>query len=669
MRMHATLTDLSAGLMDASGLVLRLRPRLRYFVVTVVSHVREHATAPPVPARWSATAVDAKRYLAAAVLAVPGFLLGCVDWAARREQIAGWPRATIGAYLGTLALSGVLWGALVAAASARRAWGLRALLAASAAFAVGTQLYFFARYHAYMNPRAVLVGTSMLPSIGQQLWVDRASFVRSLLAPITLALVLPMARAHLGPLSRVSRRAALDFASLSALAAVFCVGAPGRGEQAASPDVLYLTSIGSLARARWQHDDLVDRAHPGPRTPLPVPALPARGERRSLLLIVTESVRATDACSVTVPACATTPFTNELLPDRFGLSQMRALDSTTAVSLAVLWSGRSPTSSRRALHEAPLLWEYAHAAGLGTAYWTSQNLFFANAGTWLEGLPLAHLVSATDLDPNPTYEVGADDAKLVDVVLRDLPSMLGAAAPFVGVVHLSNTHFPYVIDPADAPFQPESHAFGAGDAKPVHNRYLDAIHRQDALVARLVRELRAMPGGDRVAIAFISDHGEQLRERGAIGHTWGVYDEELRVPFWIDVPAKALTSAQAASLRALANTPVTQLDVLPTMLDLLGLWGAPEIAALRRAMPGESLLRGGTPALPVVITNCSSIFTCAFKNWGAMSGTRKLVATENDENWRCFDVASDPAERHDLGAETCGDLRLLAEADGRGTPF
>lgn len=348
---------------------------------------------------------------------------------------------------------------------------------------------------------------------------------------------------------------------------------------------------------------------------------------------------------------------------------MRSLDSTTAVSVAVLWSGLPPTASRRDLHRAPLLWEYAHAAGFRTAYWTSQNLLFANAGTWLEGLPLTHFVSATDLEANPTYELGADDGKLVDVVLRDLPSMMTAAAPFVGVVHLSNTHFPYAIDAADAPFQPESHAFGAGDAAPVHNRYLDAIHRQDALVARLVGELRRMPGGDDVLVVFVSDHGEQIRERGAIGHTWGIYDEEVRVPFWIDAPPRLLTPSETASLRGLANAPVTQLDVLPTLLDLVGLWEAPEITPFRRAMPGQSLLRGGTRGRPVVLTNCSSIFTCAFKNWGAMSGTRKLIATENDLNWRCFDVSTDPGEQHDLGSAACADLRALAEGEGRGTPF
>ncbi|HEX4447793.1 MAG TPA: sulfatase-like hydrolase/transferase, partial [Polyangiaceae bacterium] len=569
------------------------------------------------------------------------------------------------------------WGSLVMAASARRAWASRLLLALTAALAVGAQRYFFARYHAYLNPRAVLVGTSMLPSVGQQLWVDRATFVRALAPPVALALMWPILLERAAPMDGARSRMARDLATLALLAALFCVGAPGRGEQGGAPDTLYLASMGRLAKARWQHDDMVERVHPGPRTPLPIPPIArpgkSRGSRRSLLFVVTESVRATDTCSVASPAdaprCAATPFTNALLPRRFGLSQMRSLDSTTAVSLAVLWSGRAPTSSRQALHEAPLLWEYAHAAGFDAAYWTSQNLFFANAGTWLEGLPLSHWVSATDLDANATYEVGASDGKLVDRVLHDLPAMVGTPAPFVGVVHLSNTHFPYVIDDADAPFQPQ-HAFGAGDAAGVHNRYRDAIHRQDALVARLVRGLREMPGGDRVAVVFVSDHGEQLRERGAIGHTWGVYDEEVRVPFWIDAPD--LTPAETSSLRAAQDRPATHLDVLPTLLDLMGLWDAPEIAALRASMPGASLLRDGATArsaTPIVLTNCSAIFTCAFKNWGTMRGTMKLLANENDERWRCFDLATDPLEAHDLGPAACGDLQAVAEGDGRGSPF
>ena len=615
----------------------------------------------------ASTRLRIRRWAAVAILGVPGAGIALLDAVTRHEQIAAWPAATTLAYVGTLVLGAGMWAAFLQAAAAPRAWPARVLLVTAAALAVGAQLYFFGRYHAYLNPRAVLVGTSMLPSVGQQLWSDRAGFLRALLPPIAAAVLLPLARRRLGPVSARAGRMALDVALAALLFAVFLVEVPGTGEQAAEPDVLYLASMGSLAAARWRHDGQVARAHPGPRTPRAVPPIaPGSTPRRSLLFIVTESVRATEACSVPSPECATTPYTNALLPGRFGFSQMRALDSTTAVSLAVLWSGLSPTESREALHSAPLLWEYARAAGFDTAYWTSQNLFFANSGTWLEGLPLSRWVSATDLDPDPTYEVGADDGALVDVVLRDLPAM---KPPFVGVVHLSNTHFPYVIDDADAPFQPQSHAFGAGDGVKVRNRYADAIRRQDAIVARLIRGVRAAPGGEGVVVAFVSDHGEQIRERGAIGHTWGVYDEEVRVPFWIDPPAGAVDAGAAEKLRGLQDVPVSQLDVLPTMLDLMGIWDAPEVAAHRAAMGGESLLRGGTAGRAFVLTNCSPIFACAFKNWGAMKGSRKLLATQNDTAWHCFDVERDPHEEVDLGPKGCGDLRTLAEAGGRGKPF
>jgi len=617
---------------------------------------------PPPPA-WRVSG----RSIGGALLALPGLAIAVLDWSERRDLMTAWPHATLAAYAATVVVGGVLWGALLAASAAPGAWGARALLVLGAGLAVGAQVYFFGRYHAYMNPRAVLVGTSMMPSVGQQLWSDRSMFLGAVVPPVAAALALAAAVRRTGIIDQARARAALDVAIAALLFAAFFVkvGRSG-GEQAAPPDMLYFASMGRLASAHWQHDEAVERSLPGPRTPIPVPPVATRGERRSVLFVITESVRASDTCSVPTADCKTTPFTNRLLPSRFGFSQMRALDSTTAASLAVLWSGLAPTSSREALHRAPLLWEYAHAAGFDTAYWTSQNLFFANAGTWLDGVPFSRWVSATDIDSDPTYELGADDGKLVDVVLGDLPRM---RSPFVGVVHLSNTHFPYLIDEGDAPFQPQSRDFGAGGSAKVRNRYRDAVHRQDAIVARLVEGLRAMPGGDGVVIAFVSDHGEQIREHGAFGHTWGVYDEEVRVPFWIDAPERALSAEQAIRLSGLRDAPLTHLDVLPTLLDLMGVWDAPELVAMRRQMPGESLLRGGTPGRARVLTNCSSIFSCAFKNWGAMRGFKKLVATQSDLEWRCFDLARDPGERTDLGAEACGDLAEIAEADGRGTPF
>ena len=110
--------------------------------------------------------------------------------------------------------------------------------------------------------------------------------------------------------------------------------------------------------------------------------------------------------------------------------------------------------------------------------------------------------------------------------------------------------------------------------------------------------------------------------------------------------------------------------MLPTLLDLAGVWDDPSLAHFRAMMPGTSLLRGGTPAdRALVMTNCSELWQCAFKNWGAIRGTRKLIAHQYDSSWSCFDTEDDPEEEHDLGEAACGDLRTLAEAGGRGRPF
>jgi hypothetical protein len=86
-------------------------------------------------------------------------------------------------------------------------------------------------------------------------------------------------------------------------------------------------------------------------------------------------------------------------------------------------------------------------------------------------------------------------------------------------------------------------------------------------------------------------------------------------------------------------------------------------------MPGHSLLRGGTPPeTPTAMTNCSELWACAFRNWGAISGTRKLLAHEGDHQWGCYDVSTDPLELVDLGTKECADLVPIAEAQ-RGRPF
>ena len=596
---------------------------------------------------------------------VPGLLVVACDLCLRGAPLP-WARL---AYTRAAILEVVLWASLFGAAAARRGvvrWGARALVLGLGLLAVGGQLYVFGRYRAFLNTSAMLFGTTMLPSIRHELWFDRASFLTAVLPPIALLVSLLVAHVRIAPSRRATGRRAGDLA-LALLLGV-ALYAPADDQDVGPFDALYIHGMGQLALAVWDDNPVLARVHPGPRTPRPVPALaPKPARARNVLFILTESVRAESACVAYAKDCRTTPFSNAAAKDRIPFTQMRSVDSTTAISLGVMWSGVAPSLSREELHAAPLVWEYASAAHIDTAYWTSQNLLFGNSGTWLEGVRWNHHVSATGLEPDASLETGADDGNLVSYVTGRLAAL---HEPFMAVVHLSNTHMPYAIDERDAPFQPQTAATGAGNEVGLGNRYADAIYHQDRAVGRLILAERALPRGARTVIVFLSDHGEQLYEKGTYGHTGTLFEQELRIPAWIDAPPGTLSGAEEAHLLALEDAPITTMDVLPTLLDLAGVMDDPAIQPLARTFVGKSLLRGGSPASErVALTNCTALWSCAFKNWGALSGTKKLIATQADHAWSCFDVKEDPFELADLGAPACGSLVTFAEETFHGRPF
>src|SRR5262249_16451228 len=123
------------------------------------------------------------------------------------------------------------------------------------------------------------------------------------------------------------------------------------------------------------------------------------------------------------------------------------------------------------------------------------------------------------------------------------------------------------------------------------------------------------------------------------------------------------------TLRANADELLFHTDLTPTVLDLMGLWDAPELAAWREPLVGASLLRPRARELgPLALTNCTGIWGCAFRNWGVMKGSLKLEAREWDSAWHCYDVLADPHEERDLGSAACGGLVDIAETLYRGLP-
>ena len=118
-------------------------------------------------------------------------------------------------------------------------------------------------------------------------------------------------------------------------------------------------------------------------------------------------------------------------------------------------------------------------------------------------------------------------------------------------VHLFEPHAPYEGNgsPADA------------RRRSVSDRYDDEIASADAQVGRLIEGLAGRRASTLIVLA--GDHGEAFGEHGEVGHSVFVYDTTLRVPLVIAGP-RVRPGAQI-------DEPVSLVDVMPTILELMGL--------------------------------------------------------------------------------------------------
>ena len=573
-----------------------------------------------------------------------------------------------GLYLLAFAQSCLVWGLLLYA-TARRTWVgdvLSVLFILGFTLAWGGQVYFFDQYRAYLTQDLTLFAATLTESVVNQLAVDLTRYLAANAPFLLIALGLVTAcRSLLGNKRIHPKRRIVLFAPVVFFGCWF-VPLKFRAPQAATPDTLYLNAMGAYVRSQLGVTVQSRQVRPHTRQSRLVPPIDA-GESGSalehggadgpvnVLFILGESVRADAMCSSYDPTCKLTPHTNRLLPQRQGLAQLRALDSTTAISVAVLLSGVSPTETEEVFHTWPLMFDYAQAAGRSTAYWTSQNLFFANSHLFVENLGVDDFVSATQLDMNADIDMGADEALLADYVIERLPEL---PEPFFAVLHTSNVHYPYLVrEDGEQPFQPAALDKGPKGLPALRNYYQNAVVQQDAQLARIIAALRATEAGRRTVILYTSDHGEAFRDHNQMGHTFSLFDEEVKVPGFIDAPPGTLSDAERQHLARNGEGYTYHPDLTATALDLMGVWDSASIAEFKPKLIGRSLIDAPQPERTVAMTNCATLWSCAFENWGLMHGNVKVFArTPYNTGWQCFDVERDPSETVNLDTPRCREL-------------
>ena len=155
--------------------------------------------------------------------------------------------------------------------------------------------------------------------------------------------------------------------------------------------------------------------------------------------------------------------------------------------------------------------------------------------------------------------------------------------------------------------------------------YLNSLHFADRALGELVDRFETEGLADNTIFLILADHGEAFYEHpGNYNHPHFIYEENVRVPFLI-YNRKLFPTGQTTEMLS------SHIDVLPTMLDLLGLPPAPHAE-------GRSLLAGGKERL---------VDLQAFWDieWNGIRDDRfKYMIRPQDGHEELYDLYQDPEE-------------------------
>ena len=93
--------------------------------------------------------------------------------------------------------------------------------------------------------------------------------------------------------------------------------------------------------------------------------------------------------------------------------------------------------------------------------------------------------------------------------------------------------------------------------------YDEQLSHVDAAVGEVLDRLRREGRYDDTLVVLTSDHGDAFLEHGFLAHSTTPYEELVRVPLIVKLPGGRHAGARVSE-------PVRLVDVLPTILDLLG---------------------------------------------------------------------------------------------------
>ena len=263
--------------------------------------------------------------------------------------------------------------------------------------------------------------------------------------------------------------------------------------------------------------------------------------------------------------------------------------------------------------------------GYATALFHSGRFMYLGMNAIVGHRGYDRLEDAGDIGGHRHSSFGVDEPATIARILEWIDALPSDRPFFLTYLPIAG-HHPYDT--------PEPSPFPDRDER---DRYRNALHYADAALGSLMDGLDARGRRDDTLWIVFGDHGEAFgQHEGNFGHTFQLYDENVRVPLLIAAPG--LIREQLRVQRT-----VSLIDTTATTLDLLG-------AGPRVVLQGRTML-DAEPRMALFFADYSLGMV------GLRDGPLKFIYELDSGRARLFDVTTDPDERRNIASARAAQVR------------